>query len=224
MGIYNANMYKIVGEVTPPNKRLDVFLHWLWSLVSPLQWLYEALFDTWRTGVSDPAYTDYSAGSYDKGDRVKYINGVYESLEDSNTDLPTTSKWVLITDNFIGVEDRVLFNGQKIIYEYALNTWFGTTFDPVPGDSDIYIETNAIVTGNFRTGVSEARSSSIGVTRSSEPIGDETQAIAGYNFTIYIPTAVYNALDADSANREKIVRNFADRYCPVGLNYNIQTY
>lgn len=222
MSIYTSNIYKIAGELLPVNKRLNKWLHWVWSLVSPLQWLYDAVFTTYRTGSAD---ADYSAGTYSKGDRVKYLNAVYESLEDSNTDAPTTTKWVMITPNFIGTDDRILFNGQKIIYEYALNTWFGTTFDPLPGASDIYITTNAIVTGNFRTGETEARSSSIGVLASSEPIGEgDVAAVAGFNFTINIPTAVYSALDADAANRDKIVRNFADRYCPVGLNYDINPY
>jgi hypothetical protein len=179
------------------------------------------IFVVWRTGS---AATDYAAGTYAKGDRVKYYGAVYESLEDSNTDAPGTAKWIKLTDYFIGVDDRVLFNGQKIIYEYALNTWFGTTFDPTPGASDIYITTNPIVSGNFRTGVTEVRSSSIGVTRSSEPIGGEDQAVAGYNFTINIPTAVYTALDADATKREKILRFFADKYCSCGLNYDINAY
>lgn len=222
MSIYTFNAYKAGAELLPPNKRLNRWLHWVWSLLSPLQWLYEAVFVSYKTGSNE---ADYSAGTYGKGDRVVYLYGVYESLVDANITLPSSSSWVQVSPDFIGTDERILFNGQKIIYEYALNKHFGTTFSSTPGASDIYIDTNAIVTGNFRTGEIEARSSSVGLLASSEPIGEgDVAAVAGYNFTINIPTAVYTALDADATNREKIVRNFADKYCSAGLAYDINPY
>lgn len=227
MSIYDANYYEIAANEVPPNKRLPVYLTWVFVLVSAMNWLHDVIFNVWKKGGE--SYPVYSAGTFDKYERVIYNKGVYESLIDSNTDLPSvTTSWIKLTDSFIGVDERILFGTSKLTLEYALNKWFFTEFRQPNFDdtsiSDIYIETNEVTTGFFRVGLIEDESTSIGTEQSSEPIGDDGALTIQYNFTIWFPTAVYSALDADSAVRESIVRSFADNYVPTGLFYNILTY
>jgi hypothetical protein len=227
MGIYDANYYKQAAEALPPNKRLPIYLKWVYTLVSPMNWLRNVVFNVFKAGET---YAEYAAGTYALGDRVKYGKGYYESLTDSNTDAPTQATWLLIADNFIGVDDRILFRSEKILFEYALNTWFNTDANPctwsnAAGASTIYITNNSIATGFFRVGTNQDLSSNVGFGEVSEPIGNDGGSLTiQYAFTINIPTAVYTALGADASIREQTVRNFADKYNTVGLFYNIQTY
>lgn len=227
MGIYDANYYKQAAEALPPNKRLPIYLKWMYALVSPMNWLRNVVFNVFKAGET---YSEYAAGTYALGDRVKYGKGYYESLIDSNTDAPTEATWLLIADNFIGVDDRILFRSEKILFEYALNTWFNTDANPctwsnVAAASTIYISNNVIETGFFRVGTSQDLSSYVGFNNSSEPIGNDGGVVTiQYAFTINVSTAVYNALGSTASIRENTVRNFADKYNTVGLFYNIVTY
>lgn len=45
-----------------------------------------------------------------------------------------------------------------------------------------------------------------------------------YNYTIFIPTAVWTALGSNATDRNNKVRSFADKYNVIGNQYNITTY
>ena len=90
--------------------------------------------------------------------------------------------------------------------------------------SDIYISGAFSLINPFVVGGVEAESSSVYTLGSTEYVIDGYSVTTQYNFTIFIPSAVYTALAADAATREKIVRAFADKYVPVGIFYEIQTY
>jgi len=227
MGIYTVNYYTQAANALPVNKRLPKYLSWVNSIVSPMVWLRDVVFEVFKAGFE---YNEYAAGTYAIGDRVKYNKSIYESLVGGNTDAPTTDKWIKIVDNFIGTDERVLFRSEKIIFEYALNKWFNTDANPcvwsnIPAASTIYITNNAIASGFFRVGTSQDLSSYVGFGEVGEPIGNDGGAVTiQYAYTINIPTAVYAAFGADASTREQTVRNFADKYNIVGLFYNIQTY
>lgn len=227
MAIYDVNYYQQGALAMPPNKRLPKYLMWVYSLLSPMNWLRNVVFSNYKASNT---YAEYAAGTYAQGDRVKYEKSFYESLTDGNTDAPTEATWLRVVDNFIGVDDRILFRSEKILFEYALNTWFNTDAEPcvwseVPGASTIYITNNAIATGFFRVGTSQDLSTYVGFSEVGEPIGNAGTTVAvQYAFTINIPTAVYTAFGADAATREQTVRNFADRYNTVGLFYNLNIY
>ena len=227
MGLYDVNYYLKTVEAMPVNKRKPRYITWLFSLVSPLVWLRNVVFDVYKAGNSYPKYT---AGIYSKGERVYYAKSIYESLIDSNTDAPTVNTWLKISDNFIGVNERVLFRSEKIVFEYALNKWFNTDAEPcvwsnIAGASTIYITNNSITTGFFRVGTSQDLSSYVGFELSSEPIGnDGGVTTVQYSYTINLPTSVWTALGSDDDIREQTIRNFADKYNVAGLFYNIITY
>lgn len=222
-----SNLYDIdydvkAVELLPPDKRNNRMIAFVRSLLSPVQLLRDILIDSYGNGSTA---SDWVAGTYARGVLVRYNKSIYESSEDGNTANPAdVTKWVLVQDNFIGVLDRARFNGQKIILEYALNTWFFTTFRQPPLVSDIYISNATALINPFVVGGVESDSSSVYSYGSTEYIIDGYSVTTQVNFTIYIPVAVYTALASDAPSREKIVRSFADKYVATGIFYDIQTY
>lgn len=207
----------------PPDKRFIRSVAWVKILFSPLQYLRDLYFGSFRTGSAAPQWVNTSP--YAKYAQVKYNKIVYESMADNNSDVPTTvATWRVVQFNFIGMSERILYNGVKLVLEYAMNKWFGTNFRQPPNQSDIYINNNSVPIGVFRCGGIESISSIVYDTTSSEYIINQYSFAAAYNFTIYCPVLVYNALDPSLVNNEKIFRAFVDRYVPTGITYNIQTY
>lgn len=220
--IYDIDFEGFSEQMLPVDKRTTRTIAWLKALLSPIQYLRDLFFGSYRTGSDAPLYT---AGTYAKYARVRYNKIVYESLKAGNTDLPTvTASWKIVQQNFIGLSERVLYNGQKLTLEYAMNTWFGTTFRQPNNQSDIYITNNTLAIPVFRVARIESGSSVVFNDYSSELVINNYSFAVQFNFTINCPVAVYNALDAVAANREKIFRSFVDKYVPAGITYNIVTY
>ena len=217
--IYDIDFNQQSIDLLPPDKRDPQPLALVKSLLTPVQWCRDLVLGTFKTGSSAPAY---SAGTYNKYDKVKYNKSIYEALV-TTANIPTvTTDWMLIQPNFIGVDERIKYNGQKIILEWALNVEFDGVFrQPATGlNSDIYISNIAPVLAGFRIGLDESGTSvsSIGQTTSSDSIGGRYPFIQVNNFQINIPAALY-ALTNDPA-----IRNFVDKYIPISLNYLIVSY
>jgi len=218
MNIYDINYSQQGAEIMPPDKRDTKTLSLVSSLLSALQWSRDLLFTSYATGSTAPVY---ATGSYNKNDTVIFNKSVYYSLIAGNTDLPTVAtSWLKIQDNFIGANERVRFNTQRLVLEYALNKRFNGTFRP-PGSSslsDIYLTNLPSVVVGFRIGQTEAATSSVGQTTSSDNIGSIYTFIHVNNFQINILNSLY-VLTNDAA-----IRNFTDLYISFSLRYLIQPY
>jgi len=222
MSIYDITYSNRVVEMLPPDKRYSKTVAWFKAIVKQFQYLHTDVFVDFRTGSDYPVY---STGSYNKFDRVIYGQSVYESLVNSNTAVPTdTSKWRVYELHFLGVEDRLKYNGQSLVLNYALNDRFGTNYRQPPLQSDIYFTTNTPVVDVFLIGGDEANSSLVYLDSSSEFIVNSYIFVSFNNFVIRIPVAVYTGLSTDALAREKIVRGFVDQILPAGITYTIQTY
>jgi hypothetical protein len=224
MSIYDVDYSTAGKQLLPPDKRHYNMVAWVKALLKPMQWLRDLWLGSYRTGSTDAPYLITT--TYNIGDRVVYKYAVYESVVNNNlgNDPLNTAYWVKVQDNFIGVMERVQYNGAVIILTYALNKYFGTVFRQPNNVSDIYITANAKPTAVFVVGFSEGESSKVYSTASSEFVINSYTFSAYVNMAIHIPLAVYNALDSDPANREKIVRNFADQYIVAGITYEVITY
>lgn len=223
MSIYDIDYSKQKVQLLPPDKRYTKTVAWIGILLSPLQYLRDLWFGSYRTGSDAPQWVN--TDPYPKYAQVKYNKIIYESLENGNTDVPTTvATWKVVQQNFIGLSERIYYNGQKLVLEWAMNKWFGTVFRQPPNQSDIYIENNTLDVGVFRVGGVEDISSVTFSNRSSEFVVNAYSFAVTFNFTIFCPEAVYNALDPTLTNNEKIFRAFVDRYVPAGVTYTIQTY
>ncbi len=197
------------------------------------------LFTFYMGGSLDTGYWS-GAITYSKGDLVRDLTGVYESLSDGNIGNAITDStyWLKVLNSFIGASERVKFDGKYLKLTWALNREFNTTFRqppyPAPYDfgtgsgtfSDIYI-TNAVPTYvPFVVGLAAAESSHVGLTPFTffVPIEPTYTSASAYAFVIHIPTAVYTALGATTAIRKSIVDKFVGRYAVVGTYWTIVTY
>jgi hypothetical protein len=230
--IINTDTFAV--NFLPPKKRLPIYKAWVKTLVKPLQVLYNTMFGTFKDGNTAPLWV--TATAYAVGDQVQYEDkSVYECWVANTGELPTnTDYWFKIQDKFVGIEPRCKYNAQHLLFEWALNEWFGTTFVNVPGASDIYIDITGANIGAFLVGYTPTESSYVvfDEPEASGYIQAENLTTVAISFTIYVPLAVANALTNEtpntvpniSANRENIIRQIADLYTYAGINYNVITY
>jgi hypothetical protein len=231
--IINTDTFAV--NFLPPKKRLPIYKAWTKTLLKPLQVLYNTMFGTFQYGNAAAIYN--GATAYAVGNQVKYTDkAIYQCWVASTGNLPTnTNYWFKVQDKFVGIEPRCKYNAQHLLFEWALNEWFGTTFVNTPSASDIYIDTAGADLGAFYVGISP--------TESSYVVYDEPEATAyiqaldlasaGVSFNINVPIGVANALTTPpttdiapniSANNENIIRQIADLYVYAGIQYEIITY
>lgn len=220
--IYDIDFSKAGPRLMPPDKRFPVMKAWIAALLSPLQWIANLWLGEYRASSTAPVWI---AGTYAKYARVLQNTIVYESLVDGNTANPSdTTKWQIVQKNFIGLTERLLYNGETLSLTYALNKRFLTTFRQPALVSDIFISNNDLGAFPFIIGADAAGSSVIYSNTSSDFIVDGFSFTNHFNFNINIPVAVYTALDPLLVNRDKIVRAFVDNILPSGITYTIITY
>lgn len=222
MSIYDVDYNTVATEMLPPDKRTTGITAFVKALLTGVQYNRDLVLDSYRNGNAAALWNNVT--TYAKGARVSYLKSIYESLVGGNTDQPPSAKWIKVQDNFIGLSERVYFNTQKIVFEWAINRWFLTTFRQPPAVSDIFVSLNAKSPGVFRVGGIEQISSVTFYNASSEYVINTFSFAVFNNITINVPVAVYNALDSLPANRDKIIRAFADLYMTAGINYNVVTY
>lgn len=224
MGFFDFDYIARMVDLLPPDKRYTRMVKWVYNLVTPLETDHFRVFSDYKTGNDTyPVY--FFSALYGKGDIVRYGEALYISLISSNFYPPTeTTAWSLYSPSFIGTDERLMFNHLTLVLEWALNRRFETTFRQPELISDIYIVTNTPAYGPFIVAGSEAISSISYRTDSSDYIIDGYSFAAFYNFSIYMPVAVYDAQGPDAQTRESSIRKYVDKYNTIGLTYNIITY
>lgn len=231
--IYDIDFNLQADNLNHPNRRKTKFSAFLHSLVYPLQRLHDFFFDYYVAGGT---YTDFNVlTTYNFGDRVIWDDKcIYEASYVDTTGIPqsfngiypnNTAFWIKVNDTFIGVDERVKYNSQKLLFEYALNRFFRVA--ALPADQ-IYITNNFIDAGvNFLMNTSSIESSLM-------PLNSvyqihymglmPTYQTSVYDYTIFVPDAVYTALGSTANDREYAIRNFADKYNLAGMQYDVQSY
>jgi len=240
------------GNIVPQTMPASII-----NTTQAITWLYNA-------SVNYPAWVsqNYIAGQlvvYTDGNAYLCIQNTTSSQAPGNTSYWSLfgqpgCAWVRVTPNFIGANERVSYSAQKLIFEYALNRWFNTTFrqpnglpeDPVhnfSGTSDIYISINSNTTAQFFWGqpppadtinsffgpVTNLTDLSVALSKYFTP---GNSFLLTYDFSINIPIDYYNALDNEApvtagnntTRRDAIVSAFANLLNPAGSSYNIITY
>jgi hypothetical protein len=183
-----------------------------------------------------------SGVSYGIGARVVYNYAVYESLVGSNLgNIPDVDldSWLLVNASFLGANERRLYQGKKLILEYALNRYFAeeldangevgfrqpdSAFNPTP--SSIYVEDDIPDLLTFTMYPDAGQSDAMFPTYSTKYM-TPTPIYAGaspYQFIVWIPTAVFASINSDSMIADQIVTNFVNRYAVAGTFFTIQTY
>lgn len=221
---FSINTNQQAPELMPPDKRDLSTTTLVQSLLSAYQWLRDLIFGSYKTGATA---LNYAAGVYNKYDQVQFQNAIYECLVDGTATDPTDLlSWRLIQTNFIGVDERIQYDSKKLLFEWSLNKWFHTQFrEPVTFNvapdyylpkSDIFLVTNVLIQTVFRVGLHEADCSSVGRYTSTEAVGNDYNFATQYGLTINVPAA--------AGIPEIQIRNFADKYVPAGVFYNVNFY
>jgi hypothetical protein len=219
--MYSVDYNQKVIETLVPDKRQPKTVAFLQQLAKEVSGNHNQLFTIYK-GFQSP--TIWSAGTYTKNTVVRYAKSIYLAAENTSAEPSFSNAWILVSPNFMGNDFRLAIRGEKLNLEYALNTWFNTTFRQPPLVSDIYLSTNVILDQIFRVGINENESSNIYKDISSEFVINNYLFTDQYNLTINVPLSVYNALGSTTDIRTSIIRNFANLYISAGITYNIITY
>lgn len=216
--MYSTDYNDFAIQTLPPNYRLTIDSAWAKARLAPMVWANSVFFEDFIVGSN---YSQYDVSTtYGYQDRVIYHKEVYESLQDGNTGNAITDGdwWIKINTNFIGVYERIAYNATKLLFEYALNKYFGGTFAQPPSVSDIYITNVSTDAQSFVVGLTDEASSAVGVDTSTGFIGNTTVYDATVDFEINIPAALY------PSGGDEEIRQFADLINTAGLTYNIVQY
>lgn len=229
----------LVIQNLPPNKRLPVWMGIIKALASPLKWAMSIFTQYKEGGVA--VYWDVAV-TYSIGTRVVYNYAVYESLVASNLgNVPDVDidSWLLVNASFIGANERRLYQGKKLILDYALNQYFkeeldangevgfrqpDDEFNPTP--SSIYCEDDIPALLTFTMYPDAGQSDAMFPTYSTKYM-TPTPVYSGaspYQFIVYIPTAVFASINSDAMVADQIVTNFVNRYAVAGTFFTVQTY
>lgn len=239
---YTFSVSDMVTSNLPLNKRTTIHKAWLNALTNPVQRLNDLLYyyDNGKT------YSTYSTGTtYSLGDRIsgglKYNNTIYEA-NNTNSGTFSLTYWDKVLPTFIGYEERLKYIDSRIVFEWALNKHFGTSFSqPNLADtskSTIYISDTTAATRPFKIGVPSQGSSFITIDGSTELgqytdpvwIGPDPIAYPGAHiaFVINISATAYNGFpgytSSASASADSNVRSFADKINYAGMPYSISVY
>lgn len=233
MSIYSYDNKIVAEQIAPPTLRQSKFLAWLYVITKPVQSLWDFAFNGYKDGSTfdydlDDTFLFFPIGFvFTKGDIIKYSKGIYVCIETfSFTGVVDLTKFNKLQDNFLGVEERIKYNSQKILFEYAMNKWFSVPNVSIP--NSIFITNNFIQSQTvFLMGESSETSSLMpnSSSYSGNYMGNVPAYIAvSFDFTINVPLDLFDTLGTNATNKENTIRQFADKYNLAGTTYNVITY
>lgn len=208
--MYLIDFDNLIESNLSPDKREPKTIQFLTTCANAIDNLYVQTTQTYKFQSS---VSNWTAGTYSINSLVRYSKVIYQAIKETNLDPTNSTDWIIVSENFLGVDNRLKINGTKIVLERALNQWFGQV------DGTIYIDNNSVELPVFLVGFSESECSQVFSNKSSELVSNSFTFVSQYNCTIFVPTAVHTAIGGDS-----IIRNFTDKYISSGITYNIQTY
>lgn len=227
------DFFALADNLNIPALRQRIHTAWLYLIISPLDqvqtWWLERL-----NGSSYPLFN--GSTNYTIYDTVRYGRAAYWCIQTPAAGLfplPTdTTYWYKILDDYIGLNERSKYSAQKVMLEFALNRRFSPlTITPPFGPSvtSIYISNNMVnkvpvlysAPSGTNTNTWTAPNSSTRFWYSS--LGNPT-TVPQYNYTIYVPSAIFSAIDSNPNEARYIIIQEVDRYGLAGLLYDIQTY
>lgn len=144
-----------------PLNRTQTNLDFITSINAPMQSAHDSLFTDYKKGANYPAYN--GGTSYSIYNKVIFTDkGVYESLSNGNVgNSPDSSPlmWRKRQDLYIGVDERIKWNGQNMVLAALLNKWYGIT-----APNYIWIQNYGFVSYGFDVWVPNALFTTLGAT------------------------------------------------------------
>lgn len=228
MSIYTYSVNYVVENLLPPILRQVKQIAWLKVIAKPLDWLSDRLTD-YRDGVALGSF--WSAGTTYNRDSAPVIwsdSKMYQCIKDGALGVnytPTGTNnsaayWIEVLPHWIGTNERIKYNSQIIILEYALNRLF---FNEGVSDQ-IYIEnlstTDSFIMFSVSGGTSEMYTNALYTEEFMYTGYSATQ----YNFTVWVPALLMSTLGATLADQENNIRKQVDKYRVPGITYNVDTF
>lgn len=213
------NFVETMINLLVPDKRTSNTIAFLSPPSNQLQVNNNSLFQNYKVSNN---YDEWSGGTmYNRYHTVKYGKQIYYSTINDNIDIfPGNDGWELITNNFIGADDRVYFDGTKLLFEYAINTYFGTVYQPnTTLNSEIYVETLPTTLKGFKVGATEHVSDSVLYTNSTGYIKLTDNEPTQYNLIIWVKD-----MGLPDKPTEGEIKNFAIKYIVAGVVFKIEGY
>lgn len=209
-------------NLMPPPKRFPIMMAFVYACLYPYQYLRDIKLGTYKYGAS---YASWAAGTaYVQGNRIIYSDrAVYEAqgnVTGAGNAPGLNTIWFKIQDNFIGADERVKYNSQIIVLEYALNNFFQTG----AANPQIYLQTNPQTNNIFVMGSAGKYSSAMPNNSSfSNAFMWSTPAYssATTNLTVNVPNGILATLGATLTDQINIIRAFVDKYVLTGITYNV---
>ena len=229
--LFDIDFYKFWVNNTPTQRRKPKRNARGKVYMRPLMWLRELTYvDKMTTGAGAVVWS--VGATYTELQKVVYNDNrqLYQVLEGATPPagtLPTDATyWRLLSTNWVGMDWQRKATAEKLKLEYYLNLYFGSTFRQPPLVSDIYIQTTLANNYIFYAGISESESSS--VTYFGENINGAVWAsnnpFSQYNYTIYVPSALYASLGANNDIRNTKIREQVNPRNLQSITYTITTY
>ena len=231
--IYNITYTVVVENLLPPFLRNPKWRSWMNSLIYPVQWLRDYIFDYWYSSNSSYIYWDwfYFANKYtyvrfqDNSVWMTCIDSVnltqYNPMANQLMDLSGNTVWFKILPDFIGFQERNTYNNQKMRFEYLLNKYF----NPYNYTDKIYIENinskKSFYIGEYYNNPGDSVTIAQTDITSLFSIGQTDDFDVNYNYIVWVPFQI--SLDY-GANYVGIISSMVDKYNFYGLTYSIQTY
>lgn len=217
-------------ELIPVAKRKPAHIAWMGLFDTYMQMLHDLIFEYYANG--ETASPDYSgASTYLIYQRVKFTDGaIYEAIQDVPISTPPTDTdyWVKVLDTWIGFRERRKYKFQTVLMEFILNKHFDTTMSYRPTLPDIYIETNTLnnIPGVYFFNNSENQPQYIFNNAESSPfyLWNTDEYLPEYDFTVFVPVAVWTALGATAEERDAVIQWEVDKYKFASIKNNIETY
>jgi hypothetical protein len=242
---YSIDTGLFANNMLPPDKRTPIMQYWVKTLLSAMAWLNHIALGYYldATGLTPSDFAVAPTATYVPGDFVLYQHAVYRGLYPDGSvpytaagnippgTLPTNTGYyvkVLPAPGVIGVNERILYNGNTLTLTWALNRYFNTVFrQPATGqNSDIYIVNFDNQFQSFIVGATEADTSAVAGTLSSGYVLNELTNDPLADFAIFIPQATFDTIIVINVatGKEQVIRAFIDKYVISGINYTIHTY
>ena len=221
MSLFNINISKLISDLLPPKKRELNIIAICKGLFSKQDNDNLNLLET----IEGTTATQYASGTYNQFDRVVYKYEIYESLKNSNTDLPTvTTSWIKVISNFLGTNETQNYTTSSIHVEYALNRYFenmpSTPYDLSNGA--INLQNIPLADSSFLIGYTDNNSSAVGYDNSVQYVTyDEIINQNNVVLQINVPTPTATNI---GANYYQVISNFANKYISEGITYTIELY
>ena len=230
--LINIDTNQKAADINVPILRQPKFMALLLAYISPTVKLQSDIFNNYLGSLSYTYSTWVAGNAYNVGDRVTAGRSSYECIQ-ANTDatitITNTTYWYKVSDDIIGLSERLNYNCQKMQLEYILNKRFNSPsltnppYDQITGK--IYIVTNPSLPRIAWIGRNNAVSSYIKTTSSTKFYyhPKALTSLALNNYTIWVPGALISSLGGGTAYKQ-VIANEVNKYNAVGLSFYVDHY